>query len=368
MSSSHRPDTADYRRLLLEGAPLIDTRAPVEFARGSVPGAVNLPLMEDEERARVGTCYKREGQEAAIALGHELVSGTVKEERIAAWRDFAQRHPDGYLFCFRGGMRSAICQQWLREAGVTWPRVTGGYKAMRRFLLEELERLSGALPWVILAGHTGAAKTVLLNRCPVAIDLEGLAHHRGSAFGNHVAGQPTQIDFENRLALAMIHQEAEHPGAKVVLEDESRLIGRRSLPLALRQAMERAPVAVVDVPLEQRVSHSFDNYILDKRAEWQRALGDDEGFAAFAGDLRESLYRVRRRLGGERYRELKGVLESALDAHAAGDAEGHREWIRALLRDYYDPMYEYQMSFKQDRVVFRGSPDQVLQYLTGNTT
>ncbi|MEX1196503.1 MAG: tRNA 2-selenouridine(34) synthase MnmH [Pseudohongiellaceae bacterium] len=362
--TSSRPDTDDYLGLFLRDVPLMDTRAPVEFEKGAMPGAVNRPLMNDEERARVGTCYKEHGQAAAIALGHELVSGRVKKQRIEAWLQFARRHPEGYLYCFRGGMRSAICQQWMREAGVDYPRITGGYKAMRSYLLEQLERLSAEQSLVILAGHTGAAKTVVLNERDNAIDLEGLANHRGSAFGNRVAGQPSQIDFENHLAVALLKQHHRHPGGVVLLEDESRLIGRRSLPRALREAMDRAPVVVLEVPLEDRVSHSFNNYILDKLNEWQSVCESSEGFDRFAEDLRDSLRRVRRRLGGERYQELSAVLDDALAHHErTGDPSRHRDWIRPLLNDYYDPMYEYQISHKKNRVIFSGSNEEVRQYL-----
>ncbi len=142
---------------------MMDMRAPLEFAKGAFPGAHSLPLMTDEERAAVGRCYKREGQQAAITLGHELVSGEVKARRLAAWVDFARRHPSGYLYCFRGGLRSQTVQQWLREAGIDYPLVLGGYKAMRRFLLEELERSVAAADIVLVAGKTGTGKTRVIN-------------------------------------------------------------------------------------------------------------------------------------------------------------------------------------------------------------
>ena len=97
--------------------------------------------MTDEERAQVGICYKQQGQEAAIELGHQLVPGRLKAQRLAQWLEFARRHPEGYLYCFRGGLRSQTVQQWLREAGIDYPLVLGGYKAMRRFLLDELAAL-----------------------------------------------------------------------------------------------------------------------------------------------------------------------------------------------------------------------------------
>src|SRR5690554_6436633 len=95
----------NYRAILLNDTPLIDICVPIEFAKGSFPKAINLPLMSDSEREQVGTCYKQQGQKAAIALGHQLVSGAIKEERIKAWLDHIEQHPDAYIFCFRGGLR-----------------------------------------------------------------------------------------------------------------------------------------------------------------------------------------------------------------------------------------------------------------------
>ena len=112
----------DYRHIFLNDVPMMDVRAPVEFGQGAFPGVANLPLMDDGERQQVGTCYKHKGQEAAIALGHQLVSGATKRQRIEAWAQFAQTHPQGVLYCFRGGLRSQIVQQWLlNEAGIDYP-------------------------------------------------------------------------------------------------------------------------------------------------------------------------------------------------------------------------------------------------------
>ncbi|HAP53946.1 MAG TPA: tRNA 2-selenouridine(34) synthase MnmH, partial [Marinobacter adhaerens] len=134
-----RPNTDDYLSLFLNDVPLMDVRAPVEFSRGSFPNTENAPLMNDEERHRVGICYKEKGQDKAIELGHQLVSGDIKAQRIEAWKRFVARHPNGYLFCFRGGLRSRLTQQWIREAGIDYPLVKGGYKALRRFLIDSLE-------------------------------------------------------------------------------------------------------------------------------------------------------------------------------------------------------------------------------------
>lgn len=358
-----RADTDNHRELFLRDTPLIDTRAPVEFERGAFPGAVNLPLLDDEERAQVGTCYKHHGQRAAIRLGHELVHGGVRDQRVEAWRAFARRHPDGYLYCFRGGMRSEICQQWLREAGCDYPRVIGGYKAMRRFLINTLESISHEQPLLILAGHTGSAKTEMLRRMEGSVDLEGLARHRGSAFGKRVGGQPGQIDFENALAIELLRRSHENPGRPILLEDEGHLIGRRSLPLVLREAMSRAPIVVLESDLESRTEHSFRNYILDNLSSWQALEGEARGFERFADQLRDSLYRVRKRLGGQRYRSYQALMEQALEAHRQGNPGRHREWIRGLLEQYYDPMYRHQLEQKRERVILQGGPDTAEQYL-----
>lgn len=358
-----RGDTDNYLQLFLKNTPMIDTRAPVEFKRGAFPGAVSLPLMTDAERAEVGTCYKEQGQDAAIELGHRLVSGDFKAERVQAWLDFAGQNPNGYLYCFRGGLRSQICQRWLAEAGCDYPRVTGGYKAMRRFLIDSLEHISRERKFVLLGGRTGAAKTELLQDVSASVDLEGLARHRGSAFGGRVGGQPAQIDFENALVIDLLRQHHSLGKQPIVLEDEGQYIGRCTLPEPLRIAMSQSVLVVVEADLEMRVEHSFKNYILDNLADWQEQLGKEEGFVAFAGDLRHSLSKVRRRLGGVGYTELSKLLERALAAHSHGDEELHRDWIQPLLRDYYDPMYDYQLRQKEERVVFRGKADEVMGYL-----
>lgn len=358
-----RTDTDDYLSLFLNDVPMIDSRAPVEFERGAFPHSVNLPLMTDREREQVGTCYKEQGQDAAIRLGHSLVNGAVKAQRVQRWIDFAQRYPHGYLYCFRGGLRSQICQQWMREAGCDYPRVVGGYKAMRRFLLEQLDLICRQHPMLILAGHTGAAKTELLQGLPGAVDLEALANHRGSAFGKKPDGQPSQIDFENRLVIALLKMRHQAPQSPLILEDESRLIGRCALPPVLRDLMGRSPVVLLDSDLEARVEHSWLNYILRKSAEWQAQVERARAFDCFADDLRDSLFRIRRRLGGERYEQIRAMMDAALAAHRLGDPDQHKDWIRCLLRDYYDPMYEWQWQRHRDRVLFRGRASEVQDWV-----
>jgi len=129
-------DGTDYRAILAADTPLIDVRAPVEFTQGAMPAAINLPLMNNDERAAVGTCYKRQGPEAALALGHRLVSGETREQRLEAWRAACLAQPHGYLCCARGGQRSHIVQSWLQAAGVDYPLIRGGYKALRQAAMQ----------------------------------------------------------------------------------------------------------------------------------------------------------------------------------------------------------------------------------------
>ena len=155
----------------------MDTRAPIEFEKGSFPTAINLPLMNNVEREQVGICYAEQGREAAVALGHELVSGDTKAERLSSWIQAFERAPTAALFCFRGGLRSQTTQSWLRDCGVDVPLVEGGYKALRRFLIDSLESSLRDLNIVVVAGRTGVAKTALLNQCDesshlATIDLE----------------------------------------------------------------------------------------------------------------------------------------------------------------------------------------------------
>lgn len=359
-----RDDTRDYRGIFLSDAPLLDTRAPVEFAKGAFPTALNLPLMSDGEREAVGTRYKQQGQAAAIALGHQLVGGARKAERIEAWAAFARAHPDGYLYCFRGGLRSQISQRWLEEAaGIRYPRVLGGYKAMRAYLLDVLDQAIAECRYVVLGGLTGTGKTDLLLRLDHGIDLEGHAHHRGSSFGRHASAQPPQIDFDNRLAIDLLKRRAAGRDA-FVLEDEGRHIGSCSLPAGLYQRMQQCPVVWLEEDRQARVERILRDYVSGLLAEFVALHGEEDGFEPYAARLRASLDNIARRLGDERHRQLRERMGQALDAQRrTGDAALHRGWIERLLADYYDPMYEHQRALKAPRIEFSGTAQAVLEYL-----
>ncbi|MCG8393579.1 MAG: tRNA 2-selenouridine(34) synthase MnmH [Pseudomonadales bacterium] len=358
-----RDDTRDYLSLFLNDTPLLDVRAPVEFGKGAFPHATNIALINDDERHQIGICYKQHGQQAAIDLGNKLVSGEERERRMQAWQQWWADHPNGYLYCFRGGLRSQTTQAWLREAGVDAPLVSGGYKAMRRFLLEELEHSIATLPFEILCGRTGCAKTRVIEKQPNAVDLEGLAHHRGSAFGRRPGGQPSQIDFENALAIAFLKQRHQAPPT-VLLEDESKLIGRCHLPFSLQDKIKSRPRIIINEPLESRIQVTLEDYVVGPLEEYRQHFGDRQALARLGDELLAAMDRIRRRLGGLRHQQLRQQLEEALVVQTqCGDTSLHQDWIRTLLADYYDPMYDYMLSHREGEIVFEGSRAEVMAFL-----
>ena len=354
---------ADYHHLFLSGTPLLDVRAPVEFEKGAFPSSVNLPLMTDEERHLVGIRYKEQGQKRAIDLGAELVTPQKRRERIAAWRKFIQRHPDAALYCFRGGLRSRITQLWLQENGIDIPLVTGGYKALRRYLVESLDRLCSLMNLILIGGRTGNGKTQLLQQLGQMVDLESLANHRGSSFGGMGATQPSNIDFEHAVSIALLR--LEHVGADTVfMEDEAKLIGRVCIPDRLRETMQCAPLLILECDMERRINHVFDDYVPELLNRYMQLYGAEAGFEAFGEHHRSSLARIRRRFGGANYNKALELLEIALFQHQSNDDTSHYiEFIELLLRGYYDPMYDYQLGKKQERVVFKGDAHEIIRWI-----
>ncbi|GGB71728.1 tRNA 2-selenouridine(34) synthase MnmH [Shewanella inventionis] len=355
--------SSEYGRLLLENRPLIDVRAPVEFTKGAFPHSVNLPLMQDDERTKVGTCYKQHGQDAAIALGHQLVTGNVKQARIEAWRAQLLQHPESYLYCFRGGLRSKLSQQWIKDAGVKVPFIQGGYKAMRSFLIGTINNAPQQTNMLILSGITGSGKTEFIHQRAEAVDLEGLANHRGSSFGKNIEPQPTQINFENNLAISLLkHQQQQH--RHLLLEDESYLIGRSALPHAFYQAMQQADIVLLDEPRDIRLPRLLKDYVTDKLAGYIVKFGEQDGVEAFSHYLSQSLTGIRKRLGGKQYQELQLLVDEALlQQQNQNDASKHLDWISLLLEVYYDPMYQFQLEKKRDRVIFQGDRQAIHQWL-----
>ena len=362
------PQLDNYHSLFLNDVKLLDVRAPVEFDQGAFPLSTNHPLMSDEDRHVIGLRYKDAGQDAAIKLGHERVSGAVKEDRIEKWQQFIEQNPQGVLYCFRGGLRSRITQEWIKEyTGVVYPRIKGGYKAMRRFLIDEFESSVSTQKFILLSGRTGAGKTLLLDKLARTIDLEKIYCHRGSAFGNYVIPQPSQIDIENNLSIALLKQR--HISHQtLILEDEGANIGSRRLPESLIIKMKNSPLVFLESSLEERVENIFQEYIKVSLKQYQSSLGVERGFAAWSQNLYDAFVKIKRRLGGQRYGEMINLLDKAIEQQTRDlDSSAHKAWIEALLSQYYDPMYDYQLAKKSDRLIFKGSKSDIEKYLIEST-
>ncbi|KIT15220.1 tRNA 2-selenouridine(34) synthase MnmH [Jannaschia aquimarina] len=323
---------------------VIDVRAPSEFAEDHVPGAVNLPVLSDEERARVGTIYVRQDRFLARKVGAALVSRNAAAhlegplaDRDGGWRPL--------VYCWRGGQRSGSFATILEQVGWRVRVLEGGYRSYRRAISRRLYK--DALPhrFVLIDGGTGTAKTRLLHRLAAGraqtVDLEGLARHRGSNFGGLPGGQPSQKMFESRLAAALA---ALDPSRPVFLEAESNAIGAIRLPPSLWTAMGGAGVITLSAPVALRARHLIEAYpdliqdadLLARRIDSLRPynprdrisawhdLAKSGDYAMLAEQLIEHHYdpRYRGGLRGERTAlgrlDLDDLSDAALD-RAAGD-------------------------------------------------
>jgi len=354
--------SSDFLSIVLNRTPLIDVRAPIEFEKGAFPFAKNLPFMTDEERHLVGIAYKEKGHDAAVALGNSLVNGSVKAERVQAWLDFMQANPEAKLYCFRGGERSKISQEWIAETERDIVRLKGGYKAFRTYLMEETERSVEYFEPVIIGGRTGSGKTILLNRLANSVDLEGLANHRGSSFGRKIIEQPTQIAFENALAYDLI-QKIDQGFSKLVFEDEGEYVGRLYIPKKLARYLSTAPLIILETTTEERVEITFDEYIV-KAQEDYRAVYAEAYLEQWNESIHAAMSRIKRRLGGDRYKVVCQIFDDAVaEQKESASLEKYKVWIAYLLEEYYDPMYDYQIEKNAEKIVFRGTAEEIEAYL-----
>jgi tRNA 2-selenouridine synthase len=362
-----REDSDDFVDLFINDIPLMDVRAPVEFTRGAFPHTQNIPILDDEQRDEVGKRYKNAGQDEAIELGLKLATPEIRERRLKDWKSFVSQHPEGYLYCFRGGLRSRTTQAWLKQQGVDYPLIKGGYKAMRSYLIQQLEISVEQIPFVILSGLTGSGKTRVLKKTEYHIDLEGLANHRGSAFGRDVNDfQPTPVNWENTLSIDCLKYRHHNPDSSVLLEDEGRMIGRNIVPENFHQKMVHSPRIFLTRELEERVAIIRQDYISESWPLYQQQYGAqaEDVFSAFVLD---NLARIKNRLGSERHKKIHGIFADAL-AHlfSTGESNLFDEGIRQLLVEYYDPMYQYQLSRKPVDVIFQGSEFDILDWVKNN--
>lgn len=356
-------DSADYQQLFVDDIPLLDVRAPLEFGKGAFPNATNIPLLDDAQRENIGKRYKDAGQDEAIRLGLELATADIRHARLQAWREFCAAHPDGYLYCFRGGLRSHTTQQWLREQGVDYPLVQGGYKAMRRFLIDALECSAATIPLVCVSGLTGAGKTRVLKKTRHHVDFEGLANHRGSAFGGDALDrQPAVVDWENQVSIEMLRHRHAFPGRALLVEDEGRRIGRIGIPNCLFDVMLTAPRAILTVATETRIRLIGEDYIEQHWPQFQQAYGASAE-PEFERFVLANLQRIQKRLGGDRYRQVHDCFAAALGSYfERGDVSAFYPGIQILLEQYYDPMYRYQIKSKHPEILFEGPEAEFLQW------
>jgi tRNA 2-selenouridine synthase len=303
---------ADLARLPFDA--VIDVRSPSEYAEDHIPGAQSLPVLDDAERARVGTIYVRESRFRARRLGAALIARNAAAhlegplaDRPAAWRPL--------VYCWRGGQRSGAFAHILREVGWRAETLEGGWRSYRRLVQRALYAEPFPAPVVLIDGNTGTAKTEVLGLLPAlgvaAIDLEALANHRGSMFGARPGGQPSQKAFESGIAALLARLD---PGRPVAVEAESARIGERVVPPALWRAMQAAPRVEIAAPAPARAAYLVRTYgdVLADPARLDRVL------------TLLAPFHPRERIG--RWRGL-----AAEGAHPVLAAE--------LIADHYDPRY-----------------------------
>ncbi len=307
------PEKISFTPALLDSHCIIDVRTPLEFAEDHLPGAVNVPLLTDAERVEVGTLYKQTGPQQARQRGLELTCGRfgAMVGEIAA---LASGRPI-LTYCWRGGLRSLSMAILLEMSGYPVVQLRGGYKAFRSLVLAYFEDFTPPASLIVIHGMTGTGKTTFINGLDqqkwTSIDLEGLANHRGSAFGEVGLDQAlSQKRFDTLLWDAFRRAPGDRP---IVLEGESQRIGKISLPGTLYEVMAASCKVWCSAALDTRVERLAVEYA---REEYREAMA-------------VALERIKKKLGGQRHAELADLL-------AAWDIEGLG---RGLIEHYYDKLY-----------------------------
>lgn len=304
---------------------VFDVRSPAEFAKGHIPGAINLPLFSNSERAQIGTTYKQDGKRQAILQGLDLVGPKMSKlvEEVEVLTGSPKKARPFVIHCWRGGMRSASLGWLLALYGFQISILEGGYKAYRTWVRSQIEK---DLDLIVIGGHTGSGKTLLLEglknagRC--VIDLEGLANHRGSAFGSlGLPDQPTQQQFENDLAAVL----RDFDDSEIWIEDEGRTVGTCKVPNIIFDGIRDADVIFI-----QKSKNARLDFLVEIYGEASTEL------------LAERFENIQKRIGSER---LKIALKKLEEEDIRGAAQ--------IALAYYDKSYTYGLSKRiQENVYF----------------
>ena len=329
----------------------IDLRSEKEYEKGTIPNSVNIPILQNQEFESVGKEYKVHGQDAAIILGLQLVSGSLKKNRIIEWENHINLNQGCSIFCYRGGLRSKLAQEWLLEKKIKVDRISGGYKKVRNKILEQYsDNEIYKKKWFILGGLTGSGKTVLLNNFQQAIDIEAIANHRGSAFGRTNTAQPSCANFENILAFHYMNNRC----SNILLEDESKMIGKATLPKNWYDKMQTSDLIVMDIKTEERVHNIVNEYIT-------LALDQIKTPSLLRDNYLTALEKIQRRLGDVLFKKIHALVE---DAFATNSLEKHEDWVHDLLYYYYDPMYNHKLNLRKNYIVHRGNFESCFDYIS----
>ncbi|MCS6995555.1 MAG: tRNA 2-selenouridine(34) synthase MnmH [Casimicrobiaceae bacterium] len=311
--------SVDALEAFLDRTEIVDVRSPGEYAEDFIPGAVNYPILDDEERALVGTIDRQvssfEARRRGAALAARNIAELIEKHFHDKPRDWAP-----LIYCWRGGKRSGFTTHMLREIGFPAVQLEGGYKAYRRRVNADLEAWPARFRFVTVCGLTGCGKTALLAALArtgaQVIDLEGLARHRGSLLGATAEPQPSQKRFDSLLWDALRRLD---PARPVFVESESKKIGLVQMPEALRAAMQTGETVWLEAPLEARVAHI--------RAEYPHLAADPVG-------LVERLAPLKALVGGERLARWRALAE-------AGEVD---RLFASLMTEHYDPLYRRTIS------------------------
>ena len=317
---------------------IIDVRSEREFEKGTIPNSLNMPILNDVDYKLVGIEYKKYGQDSAISLGKSLVIGSKKQKLIDDWIKAIKKYEIEYIFCKRGGLRSRIAKKWLAQEGIAVNILNGGYKSYRKEILDLHKNINDYKGnWLIIAGYTGSGKTLIIRALDSSIDIEDLANHRGSTFGAFSESQPTQQNFENILTQNYLKK----CEGNLILEAESRNIGRVTLPGKFYDKMRSSNYIFVEADIETRVNNIVDEYVV---VPLQKGIEKNNLLITYQAALKK----INRRLGGNNYLNINDAMKKAFSSKDGR----HQSWVRLLLENYYDRLYKHKLDEVYKQVIY----------------